>query len=149
MKLKLDIDFIDKDNLGVQYLKVVGWEIGRRLALIDAFLCISPEAIKVRETKHGFHIYIDTLTNFDVTPELIVALQLLLKSDWKREMFNLRRILHDKKHNGKVSPDWNVLFMEKKALANDSKEERTELSDTIAEAIINGYEEQMELLIDD
>ena len=148
MKIKLDLDLKETEGNNLPRIKAIFWEIGRRLALIDHFLGISPEEIMVRETRKGFHVYITTIEDFDTNPEMIVSIQLLLFSDWKREMFNLRRIIFDRKSMGEVREGWNVLFLRKKDHDGElSKEERTKLSDELANKIVEGYEDQMAYLV--
>lgn len=63
--------------------------------------------IKINEekkTRHGCHIRLWMSKKFENKD--IVFFQLLLGSDWRREMFNYYRVLKNVKH-------WNVLFKRK------------------------------------
>jgi len=154
MEVKLDLDLkfsYDLEHYGMigeysdKFLnraKAVFWEIGRRLRLLEEVLGIVVKEVKIRETKKGFHVYITTEEPFKPEPEFIVAVQLILMSDWKREMFNLERIIRGRKLGNLDKMNWNVLFSVKtengKLL---SKEEKTPLCNILGEKLIEGYEE--------
>lgn len=147
IRILVDLDW-DKKNL--PRIRAHSWEIGRRLALIDYFLGVEPYEIKVRETKNGFHIYITATTRHKhdniITPEVIVALQLILMSDIHREIMNLRRII-ERKDNNMPLGEWNVLFNIKADKEGvKSCEKRTELSDEVARKIVEGYEMMLRML---
>lgn len=69
---------------------------------------ISAEAYS---TTKGKHLYFTTEQEIS-TPLLTILLQLLLESDKRREMFNLKRIL-DGRPDLMNNDSWNVLFKEK------------------------------------
>lgn len=148
VQILIDLDW-DRGDLPVILARSV--EIGSRLALIDHFLGIEPCMIKVRETAHGFHIYITAVTRHKhentVTPELITALQLILMSDVHREIMNLRRIL-ERRDNHMPLGEWNVLFTVKAdSRGIKSYERKTELSDRVAQKISEGYETMLRTLL--
>lgn len=66
--------------------------------------------VVVYKTKKGYHFYIYLLNKNiaidHVAPEKGVILQLILGSDWLRELRNIYRI-------SKGDADWNLLFSEK------------------------------------
>lgn len=93
---KLDYDFCGK-----RLLKVI-----RDRAFVFRFLKINIYRVEVYKTAHGWHVYYTTRRKF---PDIEIAfIQLLLGSDYKREMFNFQRIT--KKFN--ISR-WNTLFKRK------------------------------------
>ena len=85
--------------------------------LMRYFPQMSPMKIKVYRTKKGFHFYIYTKDEVknketdDAGTQLLndletVLVQLILGSDWLRELRNINRI-------SKGDKNWNLLFSEK------------------------------------
>jgi hypothetical protein len=71
--------------------------------------------VKRRRTARGWHVvvyYPAELVAY-VPPLQIVALQALLGSDWKREGFNLVRVLNLKDAPEAWQTRWNVLYTQK------------------------------------
>jgi hypothetical protein len=152
MELKLDLDLkftYDIEHYGkigeysdkfLARAKAVFWEIGRRLRLLETILGIEVEEVKIRETAKGFHVYITTSEPFEPQPETIVAIQLILMSDWKREVFNLSRIIEARKRGDIDKTNWNVLFAVKVRNGKVvSREEKTPLCDILGDKLIEGY----------
>lgn len=95
--LKIDIDRKRKINKLAR--NIVG-----RLKVLKETATISVADVRVFETRRGYHIELEidapVLDNKD-----IVFMQLLLNSDWRREVFNwLRSRASD------TLPNWNILF---------------------------------------
>lgn len=103
--LKIDIDRKRK-------VDKLARNIVSRIKPILRYASISIADIRVYETRRGYHIELDIdaplLDNKD-----IVFLQLLLLSDWKREIFNWLRA-----RSSEQLTSWNILFDAK--LGNDS-----------------------------
>lgn len=98
MRLKLDIDG--------SYGKRKRMEIAKRLSLIKRFMKMKIKSIQEEKSRHGYHIWIDFESEMKLDDRDIVFLQLLLLSDWKREVHNWFRVKNK-------MPYWNVLFKEK------------------------------------
>lgn len=95
--LKIDIDRKRKINKLAR--NIVG-----RLKVLKKTATISVADVRAFETRKGYHIELEidapVLDNKD-----IVFMQLLLNSDWRREIFNwLRSRASD------TLPNWNILF---------------------------------------
>ncbi|MEM4483764.1 MAG: hypothetical protein QXS19_07595 [Candidatus Methanomethylicia archaeon] len=103
--LKIDIDRKRKVNR-------LARDIVNRIKHISRYASISIADIRAYETRRGYHIELDIdaplLDNKD-----IAFLQLLLLSDWKREIFNWLRA-----RSSEQLMSWNILFDAK--LGNDS-----------------------------
>lgn len=80
--------------------------LGKRFVVVRKFFQITDHVIDEKPTKHGRHITIKFETKKKLKDEDICFLQLLLGSDWKREMFNWLRVRSGCKR-------WNVLFKKK------------------------------------
>jgi hypothetical protein len=74
--------------------------------LMQYFPKLSPMKVKVYKTKKGFHFYVYIKKTVYAKSVEIVLSQLVLGSDWLRELRNLHRI-------SKGDKDWNILFSEK------------------------------------
>ena len=101
--------------------KLVLRKIAERLEMLRKYIGAKKFKVSEKETKNGVHIRITFKPKIELDDKDIVFLQLLLLSDWKRELLNWVRV----KHNLKA---WNVLFNEKYKLKGDklklvSKEE--------------------------
>ena len=73
--------------------------------LLQYFKELGPIKVVVYKTKKGYHFYIYTAKHFELPFDQIFS-QLLLGSDWLRELRNLYRLSRSDK-------DWNILFSEK------------------------------------
>jgi len=107
-ELKLDID----GSLGPRKML----EIGKRFMVVRTLLGAKLKDVKQVKTKNGFHVYIRFETNVELDDKDIVFLQLLLLSDWRREIFNWRRVKSNLKK-------WNVLFKKKYKVVNGELKE--------------------------
>lgn len=65
-------------------------------------------------TNRGWHLEIETARR--VHPWRIVALQAILGSDYRRELFNLRRTGNWRNLPAVARERWNVLFLQKHTL---------------------------------
>ncbi len=76
--------------------------------LMQYFPEFIPMKVMVYKTKKGFHFYIYILNKiyFAVNKNDVVLIQLILGSDWLRELRNLHRI-------SEGDTNWNILFSEK------------------------------------
>lgn len=73
------------------------WRVARMLG-------IKPGLVRMDRTRRGWHLIIEWRRRF--RPLEIVAIQCVLGSDSKRELFNLARVFSGKARN----PRWNILF---------------------------------------
>ena len=122
-KIKLDID--NKD-LAFKLVDRWAWVLSN---FQDWF---KVKGIKIRETSSGFHVYlsIDRL----LTAEDVIILQLILGSDYKREIYNLKRL----RQLGKWE---NILFTYKLRFSDSyiSQEESTYKARELGERFIEEY----------
>lgn len=117
-ELKLDIDF-KPDNAD----KLVSQIIERVIFLEDVF-CVQFEKFEVYETNKGLHIYVKISSKNKLKNTDIVVLQLVLGSDYKREIYNWMRV-----RNGGNVKYWNKLFKKKTVKGVVvSEEKKTELA---------------------
>lgn len=88
--IKLDYDNIDsKDEIPID-----------RICRVIDYYALSPENYLINRSNNGFHVRITVKE--DLPDEMTVVVQLLMGSDYQREMINYRRIREDVKN-------WNVL----------------------------------------
>jgi len=99
--LKLDLD---DPNSAVS--EQVWGIIYHRLTAVEKFFRMKNINTVTKLTKHGSHDIITFTTDKQLTDYDIVFLQLLLLSDWKRELFNWLRVRSGCKK-------WNVLYKQK------------------------------------
>ena len=117
-ELKLDIDFKPTDTN-----KLVDQIIERVIFLEDVF-CVQFEKFEVFETNKGLHIYVKIGSKNKLKNTDIVVLQLVLGSDYKREIYNWMRV-----RNGGNVKYWNKLFKKKTVKGVVvSEEKKTELA---------------------
>ncbi|RLC42946.1 MAG: hypothetical protein DRH44_04535 [Candidatus Coatesbacteria bacterium] len=144
-EVKVDLD-IKKDESEV--VKTAE-EICRRMYFIEIYTPIRFGNVEVYETRRGFHLYIEVKepAYLKKNKAFIVALQLLLMSDWKREVFNLSRVMSMFFLNVDYE-NWNILFYCKRnADGKYSTERRTYLS-IMLEQILRSYETVGETIFD-
>jgi len=98
----LDFDFKPKD------LEKFAKELANKMSFIDFVFETTFTKCKVRETNKGLHIYLEAIAPNQLNPVDIVVIQLALGSDYKRELFNYRRV-KDKV----ITENWNILFKRK------------------------------------
>jgi hypothetical protein len=102
-----DADFmIDLDALG-ESTEQTTTELIDRIKFIRIFTPFKIYRIQVRETARGFHVYL-WVDGQHPTPAEAVLVQMALGSDYRREIFNYRRVWPNK------HPErWNILFKAK------------------------------------
>ena len=81
-----------------------------RAKFVLAFWHLTVKHVWVAETAKGYHVVI--ITKEKLQDQQICFLQLAMGSDYKRECFNLARILRGEK-------DWNLLFKTKEQFRPD------------------------------
>jgi hypothetical protein len=106
--LKLDLDneqtepvYIYKNKISFSDLAVFN-----RLKTVQRFFRMRKITADIKPTKHGRHVTISFDSDKKITDADIVFLQLMLLSDWRRELFNWLRIRSNAKK-------WNVLYKQK------------------------------------
>jgi len=96
--------------------------------------------INVYETNKGLHFYLKAESERPLTPLEIIIIQLALGSDYKREIFNLRRA-RAWLDGEELDDGWNTLFRHKyKNGKLVSYERRTEYSKVLEGYIVSRYE---------
>ena len=124
---------IDKKDVSAE-------EIAERMFFISVFTPFDFTRIRVRETAKGFHIYL-WCADIKPTPVDKVVIQLILGSDYRRELFNYLRVC------GRETPrKWNVLFATKYDGNGNkiSRERTTDKSIRLEEEIYALYHTLME-----
>jgi hypothetical protein len=112
--LKLDLDETDLKEMPVYPTKqtrqssnaISDYAIYNRLRVAEKFFRMSDVSCDIKATTHGRHFTIGFTTDKRLTDADIVFLQLLLFSDWKRELHNWLRVRSGCKK-------WNVLYKQK------------------------------------
>jgi|SRR4030042_90152 len=70
----------------------------------------SPEWYRYDRTRHGWHVVI--YWRNPMSPWMILALQAILGSDWRRESMNFARLSSNRKDRFSMKR-WNILYAEK------------------------------------
>jgi len=122
-------------------------ELAFKMCFISENFGITFVSAKVRETGKGIHIYLKAHSVDELNPIDIVILQFALGSDFKRELFNYRRV-RGYIENKKVPKGWNVLFKvkvkrDKGKVIYVSEEKETVLSKQIEKKLIKKYLEKL------
>ena len=119
-EIKLDIDN--------KYImpKSTAQRISKRIKYVSNIINLKVNDIEVYETKRGYHIYIKVETPAKFDARDITFIQLLLQSDWRREVYNWLRARADLQ-----LPSWNVLFQIKFSNNGISFEGKTERSEKL------------------
>jgi hypothetical protein len=95
--------------------------------------------IKVYETSKGIHVYLDAESERPLTPLEVIIIQLCLGSDYKRELYNLRRA-RAWLDGEELENNWNTLFKYKyKNGKLVSKETVTEFSKFFEDYVMRRY----------
>jgi hypothetical protein len=109
-QLKLDLDKTDLKKEPVYIyntkLSISDYAVYHRLKTAMKFFRMKSVTTKITATAHGRHFVISFKTDKKLTDADIVFLQLLLFSDWKRELHNWLRVRSGCKK-------WNVLYKQK------------------------------------
>ena len=132
-KVLVDIDFKPETKfLLIKLAEDYSW----KMYFISTSLNLVFKNTKVLETKKGFHFYHKVSSERPLTPLEIIIIQLALGSDYKREIFNLRRA-RAWLDGEELEEGWNVLFKYKyksgKLVSYESESE----SSRILESYIN------------
>jgi hypothetical protein len=108
--LKIDLDETDLKKephyIYEEEMSVSDYVIYHRLEVAMKFFRMRELKAIIKYTKHGRHIEIKFKSDKKITDADLVFLQLLLYSDWKRELFNWLRVRSGCKK-------WNVLYKQK------------------------------------
>jgi hypothetical protein len=94
--VKLDID------------GVISRDFSARLSWVFSALGYGVEAVRYDKTRRGWHVLI--FVRRKLAPRTVVALQAILGSDYRRETFNLLRVLSLAKRPMFWRERWNVLY---------------------------------------
>lgn len=121
IKLLIDIDY--KPRRWNKWCE----EFVSKLTFVCKHMNIEIGKVRVYETVKGLHLYIDAYSQFNYSRKDICFIQLLLGSDYKREMFNWIRIL------GKYNGEWNVLFINKERITEYSRKIESKINRLISE----------------
>jgi len=87
-------------------------DLVEKMTFLHRYMGIVFKELKVYETAKGYHLYFGADSAEELTPMDIVFIQLALGSDYKREVFNWRRV-KGWLEGDELSPGWNTLFMVK------------------------------------
>jgi hypothetical protein len=95
------LDYDDRKN------PIQHWnEVAIRFTVLERFFRITERTITTKQSKHGIHVRIAFKSELKISDFDLVFMQLILMSDWKREVFNWKRVRSGLKK-------WNVLFKRK------------------------------------
>ena len=140
-EILVDIDFKPESK---RKLVKLAEDYSWKMYFISTSLNLVFEDTKVLETKKGFHFYHTVESKRPLTPLEIIIIQLALGSDYKREIFNLRRA-RAWLDGEELEDGWNVLFKYKyKKGKLVSQEFDGEKSRIIESYIKNRYNRLME-----
>lgn len=118
-EIKLDID--EKLNLAELVEK-----LEQRMYFIRKEVAPHLVLVKICSTTKGYHIYLNTgdkRSDYEV-----ILIQALLGSDWRREIFNYRRV-----RRGQTMQNWNILFVSKHLMPDGTIEKKSEEKDITKE----------------
>ncbi len=105
-KILVDIDF--KPETKQRFMKLVD-DFAWKMYFVSTSLNLRFTDIEVYETSKGYHIYLYCDSGRPLIPLEIIIIQLALGSDYKREIFNLRRA-RAWLDGDELEEGWNVLF---------------------------------------
>jgi hypothetical protein len=135
-KILVDIDYKYEDK--ERMVKMVS-DFAFKMYFVTDVLGVSFTGIKVYETSKGIHVYLDAESERPLTPLEIIIIQLALGSDYKRELYNLRRA-RAWLDGEELENNWNTLFKYKyKNGKLVSKETVTEFSKFFEEYVMRRY----------
>jgi len=123
----VDIDF--KPETKKRLIKLAE-DYAWKMYFVSTSLNLKFDSTEVLETKKGFHFYHNVISERPLTPLEIIIIQLALGSDYKREVFNLRRA-RAWLDGEELEDGWNTLFKYKykkgKLVSNEYKTDSTEI----------------------
>ena len=135
-RILVDIDYKYEDN--DRMVKMVS-DFAFKMYFVTDVLGVRFTGIKVYETSKGVHIYLDYESKRPLTPLEIIIIQLALGSDYKRELYNLRRA-RAWLDGEELESNWNTLFRYKYRNGKlVSHETVTEFSRFFEEYVMNRY----------
>lgn len=135
-KVLVDIDYKYEDK--ERMVKMVS-DFAFKMYFVTDVLGVRFTGIKVYETSKGIHIYLDAESERPLTPLEVIIIQLALGSDYKRELYNLRRA-RAWLDGEELENNWNTLFKYKyKDGKLVSKETVTEFSKFFEEYVMRKY----------
>lgn len=83
-------------------------DFDQRLRLLAHVFRLTPVVVRIDRTRHGYHAVVTVRQR--LAPWRIVVAQLALGSDWKREVFNGRRVSALRHVPPFWRERWNVLY---------------------------------------
>jgi hypothetical protein len=135
-KILVDIDYKYEDR--ERMVKMVS-DFAFKMYFVTDVLGVKFTGIKVYETNKGIHVYLDAESERPLTPLEIIVIQLALGSDYKRELYNLRRA-RAWLDGEELENNWNTLFKYKyKNGKLVSKETVTEFSKFFEDYVMRKY----------
>jgi len=135
-KILVDIDYKYEDK--ERMVKMVS-DFAFKMYFVTDVLGVRFTGIEVYETSKGIHVYLDAESERPLTPLEIIIIQLALGSDYKRELYNLRRA-RAWLDGEELENNWNTLFKYKyKNGKLVSKETVTEFSKFFEEYVMRKY----------
>jgi hypothetical protein len=135
-RILVDIDYKYEDR--ERMVKMVS-DFAFKMYFVTDVLGVRFTGIKVYETSKGIHMYLDAESERPLTPLEIIIIQLALGSDYKRELYNLRRA-RAWLDGEELENSWNTLFKYKYRNGKlVSKETVTEFSKFFEEYVMRKY----------
>lgn len=132
----VDIDFKPENK---RRLIKMAEDFAWKMYFVSESLGLRFADISVYETNKGLHFYLKAESERPLTPLEIIIIQLALGSDYKREVFNLRRA-RAWLNGEELDNSWNTLFKHKyKNGKLVSCERRTEYSKVLEGYIVSRY----------
>jgi len=133
--MKNDANFLLDIDRKPEDLDEFAEQFADRMAFVTTFMPFRFYQIEIYETTKGYHFY---LWSEGETPSPIqqVLIQLALGSDYRREIFNYKRVW-----SKKIPARWNLLFQSKydEKGKRVSREERTNNAIRLEEEIMTLY----------
>lgn len=84
-------------------------EFATRLGVVARIVGLTVEWVRYDRTRRGWHVIVNVREQMR-NPVMVVLVQALLGSDWKREAFNARRVRHGKRVPAFWRDRLNVLY---------------------------------------
>ncbi len=140
-KILVDIDFKPLTDYGfIKLLDDFAW----KMYFVSDILKLTFTDLEVYETAKGWHIYLTCTSEKPLTPLEIIIIQLALGSDYKRELFNLRRA-RAWLEGEELDEGWNVLYRYKyKSGSLVSLEKKTDKSRKFRSYVLVRYKTLLE-----
>jgi len=124
----VDIDYKPED------IEDFAREFASKIVFAFRLFNIDYVSTEVYETNKGYHVYVYANPKIELDNKDVIIIQLILGSDYKREAFNLYRVMSGE--YGQKDRSWNVLFHRKFSKGVEvSSEKSTEQSELMTEII--------------